>query len=93
MFWDHVGGYWLCVDYRMGNPNKLAKRSYNFTVGVNWLGINEEELRQQFNKINSSRKLVYKHNPFEVPKRLWHFILNKLKISEEQIWGDFKKKE
>jgi len=71
---------------------ELAKRSYNFSVGVNWLGINEEELRLQFNKITSSRKLVYKHNPFELPRRLWHFILNKLKISEDQIWGDFKKK-
>jgi hypothetical protein len=72
--------------------NELAKNSYNFSVGVNWLGINEEELRLEFDKITSSRKLVYKHNPFEVPRRLWHFILNKLEISEDQIWGDLKKK-
>ena len=72
--------------------NELAKSSYNFSVGVNWLGINEEELRLEFDKITSSRKLVYKHNPFEVPRRLWHFILNKLEISEDQIWGDLKKK-
>ena len=72
--------------------NELAKSSYNFSVGVNWLGINEEELRLEFDKITSSRKLVYKHNPFEVPRRLWHFILNKLEISEYQIWGDLKKK-
>ncbi len=71
---------------------ELAKNSYNFSVGVNWLGINEEELRLEFDKITSSRKLVYKHNPFEVPRRLWHFILNKLEISEDQIWGDLKKK-
>jgi len=72
--------------------NELAKSSYNFSVGVNWLGINEEELRLEFDKITSSRKLVYKNNPFEVPRRLWHFILNKLEISEDQIWGDLKKK-
>jgi len=72
--------------------NKLAKSSYNFSVGVNWLGVNEEELRLKFDKITSSRKLVYKNNPFEVPRRLWHFILNKLEISEDQIWGDLKKK-
>ena len=71
---------------------ELAKSSYNFSVGINWLGINEEELRLEFNKINSSRKLVYKHNPFEVPRRLWHFLLKKLEISEDQIWGDLKKK-
>ena len=34
MFWDHVGGYWLCIDYRMGNPNKLAKRSYSSKYNV-----------------------------------------------------------
>ena len=72
--------------------NELAKSSYNFSVGVNWLGINEEELRLELEKITSSRKLVYKNNPFEVPRRLWHFILNKLEISEYQIWGDLKKK-
>jgi len=72
--------------------NELAKSSYNFSVGVNWLGINEEELRLEFDKITSSRKLVYKHNPFEVPRRLWYFILTKLEISEDQIWGDLKKK-
>lgn len=72
--------------------NELAKSSYNFSVGVNWLGINEEELRLEFDKITSSRKLVYKNNPFEVPRRLWYFILNKLEISEDQIWGDLKKK-
>ena len=71
---------------------ELAKSSYNFSVGVNWLGVNEEELRLKFDKITSSRKLVYKNNPFEVPRRLWHFILNKLEISEDQIWGDLKKK-
>jgi len=72
--------------------NELAKSSYNFSVGVNWLGINEEKLRLEFDKITSSRKLVYKNNPFEVPRRLWYFILNKLEISEDQIWGDLKKK-
>ena len=89
-----INPFWvrLRYKYQAWGAIELAKSSYNFTVGVNWLGINEEELRLQFNKITSSRKLVYKHNPFEVPRRLWHFILNKLKISEDQIWGDFKKK-
>lgn len=72
--------------------NELAENNYNFSVGVNWLGIDEEKLRFELDKINTSRKLVYKHNPFEIPRRLWHFILNKVEISEGQIWGSLKKK-
>ena len=71
---------------------ELAKRNYNFTAGVNWLAINEEELRIQFSTITESRKLMHKHNPFDVPKRLWKFILDKLEISDSQIWGELTKK-
>ena len=27
MFWDHTGGYWICIDHRMGNPSNLARRT------------------------------------------------------------------
>ena len=70
----------------------LAKQNYNFSVQVNWLSINEEELRSQFSNMTSSRKQMYKHNPLEIPKRLWHFMLNKLEIAENQIWNELAKK-
>ena len=70
----------------------LAKLNYNFTVQINWLGINEEELRNKFIDLTTSRKLIYKHNPLEIPKRLWHFMLNKLEMSENQVWNELKKK-
>jgi predicted Rossmann fold flavoprotein len=70
----------------------LAKLNYNFTVQINWLGINEEELRNQFTSLSSSRKQMFNHNPLEIPKRLWHFMLNKLEISETQVWNELKKK-
>ena len=70
----------------------LAKQNYNFSVQVNWLALNEEELRSQFSNMTSSRKQMYKHNPLEIPKRLWHFMLNKLEISENQIWNELAKK-
>ena len=70
----------------------LAKQNYNFIVQVNWLAINEEELRSQFSNMTSSRKQMYKHNPLEIPKRLWHFMLNKLEIAEYQIWNELSKK-
>jgi predicted Rossmann fold flavoprotein len=70
----------------------LAKANYNFSVQINWLGINEEELRQEFTALSSSRKQMHNHNPFDIPKRLWHFMLNKLEIPETQVWNELAKK-
>ena len=70
----------------------LAKLRYNFTTQINWLGINEEELRNKFMSFKSNRKLIYNLNPFEIPKRLWHYILNKLEITENQIFSELSKK-
>jgi len=70
----------------------LAKLNYNFTVQINWLGINEEELRNQILSLSSSRKQMFNHNTLEIPKRLWHFMLDKLEISKTQVWNELKKK-
>jgi hypothetical protein len=70
----------------------LAKQNYKFSVQINWLSMNEEELRSLFSNLNSSRKQMYKHNPLEIPKRLWYFMLNKLEIAENQIWNELAKK-
>ena len=72
--------------------NELAKRKYNFTVQINWLAINEEELRNQFLNLIKNKKNIYNHNPFDVPKRLWIHILNKIEISNKQIWCELSKK-
>jgi hypothetical protein len=71
----------------------LAELNYNFITQINWLAINEEELRNQFASLKSNRKLIFNHNPFKIPKRLWHFILNKLDIAENIIWSELAKKD
>ena len=70
----------------------LARRKYIFKTQINWLAINEEELRNQLVSLELNRRLIFNHNPFEIPKRLWQFILNKLEISENQIWSEISKK-
>ena len=70
----------------------LAKLKYDFTVQINWIGVNEEKLRSQFLLFETSKKLIYKENPFQIPKRLWHFILNKIEISKQQVWNSLSKK-
>ena len=70
----------------------LAKLNYDFTVRINWLCMNEEELRNHFKSFTLSRKLMYKNSNLDIPKRLWCFILNKLDISDNQIWNELSKK-
>ncbi len=71
---------------------ELARLNYNFTVQINWLAINEEELRAKFKNLESNKKLIFNLNPFNIPKRLWHFILKKLNINNDQIFSELSKK-
>ena len=71
---------------------ELSRMNYNFTTQINWLSLNEEELRDQFLSFKLNRRLIYSYNPFEIPKRLWQFILNKLAIPKCQIWSELSKK-
>ena len=71
---------------------ELARQNYDFSIGINWVNNNEEELRAEFEKLSLSNKLVYNFNPFNIPKRLWIFLLDKLDISESQTWKSLSKK-
>lgn len=71
---------------------ELAKLNYDFCVGINWIAKNEEDVRSVFEKLRLNNKLVYNFNPFNIPKRLWSFLLNKIDISESQTWNNLSKK-
>ena len=70
----------------------LESLDYNFILQVNWISSNEEDLRSAFSLFACSKKLIYNYNPLDIPKRLWYFILNKLRISSDQIWDNLSKK-
>ena len=69
----------------------LQEQQYNFTLLINWLhdtpeaGLREtiQSLRQQ-----QGRSLVHHKNPFDLPKRLWEFLLNRCGIDEAVRWGE-----
>jgi predicted Rossmann fold flavoprotein len=44
-------------------------------------------------KIELAKKTVQKNNPFELPKRLWHRIMNAAGISEDTRWADLNKQQ
>lgn len=70
----------------------LADLEYHFITQINWLSENEEFARAGINKQLTSKKNIYNSNPFSLPKRLWHHILEKVKIDELQKWNVLNKK-
>ncbi|MEQ6121203.1 NAD(P)/FAD-dependent oxidoreductase [Reichenbachiella sp. MALMAid0571] len=75
---------------------ELYTRNYDFEVRINWLGsFNENQLREklhlEFDGFRK-RKMINK-NPFNLPSRLWLFLLEKVDISQEQVWDILPKKK
>jgi predicted Rossmann fold flavoprotein len=75
---------------------QLAEMNYQFSILVNWLGTtNEAELRQEWAGYRdqfSSNKIGNKH-PFELPNRLWLFLLSFAGIDIDTRWGELKSAE
>ncbi|MBK7818019.1 MAG: NAD(P)/FAD-dependent oxidoreductase [Sphingobacteriaceae bacterium] len=69
---------------------------YKNNILINWTGnlkLNEilEELNQQ--KINSARSIIIKTPLFQLPKRLWEFLLNKAGVLSETSWSNISKQQ
>ena len=54
---------------------ELAAMNYHFRVIVNWMGIPESELREQWNSIRIAQgaQVLGNKNPFGLPLRLWDY--------------------
>jgi predicted Rossmann fold flavoprotein len=73
----------------------LAEKVYKFTVIVNWLDQKKEnELVTDLDLIMQKHgsKMIGNFNPFPITKRLWHFLLEKMKIAPDVRWKDIGKK-
>jgi predicted Rossmann fold flavoprotein len=69
---------------------ELATRNYTFNFLINWL--HEEDDTSLKTTIAALRReqgkqLVINKNPFELPRRLWEFILQQCGITEAVKWG------
>lgn len=75
---------------------ELAVGNYHFTAVVNWLPeYNENSLREQFQQLRfdlAAQKMGHR-NPFNLPQRLWLFILQQCGIAEDKRWADLPAKE
>lgn len=73
----------------------LNELNYNFKIQISWLGsLPEMEIRQisEQHAVKHTRKKMLNLNPFEIPNRLWEFLLNKIKLRDDITWGELGKK-
>lgn len=67
--------------------------NYNFNIQINWTKFNEEEYQNIIADNKTSNRIVTNKNPFEIPARLWNFIVQKSQISESKKWNELSKKD
>ncbi|NIG54012.1 NAD(P)/FAD-dependent oxidoreductase [Chitinophaga sp. Cy-1792] len=75
---------------------ELQDMQYTFTAIVNWLpSYNENSLREDWPalRLELGKQKIYNRNPFQLPQRLWQFLLQQCGINEEMRWADVPSKE
>ncbi|MDT8412365.1 MAG: NAD(P)/FAD-dependent oxidoreductase [Vicingaceae bacterium] len=74
----------------------LQEKNYNFTYFVNWLpNLSAEQILEQLTtfKTTVATKKVSNAFPFDFPKKLALYFLQKATIDENINWGDVSKKQ
>jgi predicted Rossmann fold flavoprotein len=75
---------------------QLAMDNWQFAIIVNWLPeYNENTLREHLQQLRfelAAQKIVNR-NPFNLPQRLWQYLVEQSGIQEEKRWADVSAKE
>ena len=72
----------------------LAECDYRFSIRVQWLETSPQELLHRLQQVAqaSPQKQIGKHNPFDVPNRLWVYLLQKIKLPQDRRWNEVGQK-
>ena len=73
----------------------LSETHYQCTVQINWVNVSNHDLvTQELNNISEehSKKYVANIRPFNLPDRLWTYILIKCNIPTDKPWAELGKK-
>ena len=73
----------------------LFEKEYSFDIHINWLIETNTEIL--FKKLEDYsilfyNKLLSKQNPFDLPSRLWLFLIEKSNLNDNKKWGELGKK-
>lgn len=74
---------------------EFAENNYNFNIQINWLSIKSDEDANEIidNELPHMRKKkIMNACPFELPNRMWKFLLEKVGINPDSVWLELSKK-
>ena len=74
----------------------LAEKNYSFTAVINWLPTyNEITLKEKFQllRFDLAPQKIVNRNPFNLPARLWEYLLHQNGIHQDLRWADLPAKE
>lgn len=75
---------------------QLAADNWQFAITVNWLPeYSEQTLREHIQQIRFeiAAQKIGNRNPFNLPQRLWQYLLQQSGIDEDKRWADLPAKE
>jgi predicted Rossmann fold flavoprotein len=73
----------------------LEEKKYSFTLQVNWVDEqNQEKILDSLRLISleHANKMVANYRPFNLPDRLWQFLLEKSELSPQKKWSELGNK-
>ena len=73
----------------------LSEMNYEFQVEVNWVNEpNHERVREDLTQIADSHhsKILANYRPFDLPKRLWYYLIEKSGYATDKRWGELGRK-
>lgn len=70
------------------------QKQYHADIAVNWTGqLKEEEVREELTKHLQSKALVVNTPLYDIPKRLWEYLILKSDIALHKPWLELGKKQ
>lgn len=70
------------------------KLNYEAGISVNWTGtLNEEQLKEELSLQLGSKALIVNTPLFEIPKRLWEYLILRADITTSKPWIELGKKQ
>lgn len=73
----------------------LNEKDYNFNIQVNWVAQSNEDLVQLYlNELvdENPNKILANFRPYNLPERLWFYLLEKINMPQNKKWQDLGKK-
>lgn len=69
------------------------EKDYKANILINWTGtLNEEEVKNEISRHITSKALIVNQPLFDIPKRLWEYLITKAEIPLQKPWIESGKK-